>query len=67
MYMETFSHVGWGVANHKIDRANLTVNQDYILRVVMNAKGLKIKTLQNFGKSNTAILYYYVETILYPF
>ena len=66
MYTETFSHVGWGVANHKIDCANLTVNQDYILRVVVNAKGLKIPTLETFGKSNTVILYY-VETILYPF
>lgn len=57
MYTEIFNHIGSGVANHKIDRANLEVNQEYSLRVVVNVNGLKLENFQTFGKCSIFVIY----------
>lgn len=50
MYAETFNHTGPGIVNHMIDGANLTVNQHYNLRLVINVNDTTFENFQNFGK-----------------
>lgn len=60
MCKEIFNHTGAGIANHKIDCADLKVNQEYSLSVVVNVDGLELKNIQPFGKycSNTCAIPY---------
>ena len=64
VYTEMFNHIGFGVANHKIDRANLEVNQEYSLRVVVKVNGLKLENFQIFGKCGILVILLYVVTNL---
>ena len=54
-----FNHTGACIANHKIDCADLKVNQEYSLSVVVNVDGLELKNIQTFGKYIAVILMQY--------
>ena len=50
--MKTFNHIGWGAIHHNINGANLTLDQNYSLKVVVNApvSNMTFENQREFGK-----------------
>ena len=60
-YTEILNHIGSGycIVHHEIDNANLTLNQHYTLRMVVNVSDMKnvtksFKDVHEFGKCHSA-------------
>ena len=60
-YIEILNHTGSGIVHHEIDNANLTLNRNYTLRVVVNVSDMKNVTksfedVHEFGKCHSAFM-----------